>query len=360
MNIFIAGDAGTKEEVHLLHRFVKNRLLPFVDFAECSVKNAGGRCVSYEFNKINQMKRENKVHLFLDSGAFSAWTQKTTVDIHEYIDFIKQHSEYIDMYANLDVIGIGGKQPNEKTAKLTLKNQEIMEAAGLHPIPCFHFGEPYQYLQYYVDNYEYLALGVAGNSGLKLMPWLDECFSKYICDDKGFPLVKVHGFAVTSLKVMVRYPWYSVDSTSWVVNGRMGSIFMPRWADGKWIYDGNSWKISVSNRSPDLKNAGSHYETCSPVMKKIILRYVEEKGYKFGKSEFHSETSDYELKDNEKWLAKPKNPKDKRVVETIIEEGIANSYQLRDEMNILYFLDLEESLPKYPWAFSRGQTSIFD
>jgi len=139
------------------------------------------------------------------------------IDIHEYIKFIKENKDIISVYANLDVIGIGGKQPNRLTAEKTLENQRIMEKAGLNPLPCFHFGEPVEFLQYYVKNYDYLAMGVAGNTGTKLIPWLDECFSKYICDNKGFPKVKVHGFAVTSLQLMLRYPWFSVDSTSWVV-----------------------------------------------------------------------------------------------------------------------------------------------
>ena len=42
-----------------------------------------------------------------------------------------------------------------------------------------------------------------------LLPWLDRIFSTYICDDKGFPKVKTHGFGLTT-SLMIRYPWYSV------------------------------------------------------------------------------------------------------------------------------------------------------
>ncbi len=299
------------------------------------------------------MKKENKkVDLFLDSGAFSAWTQGAEIDIQEYIAFIKKHEKVIDVYANLDVIGIGGKQPSRLTAEKTLENQKIMEAAGLSPLPCFHFGEPMEFLEYYVENYDYVALGVAGNMGRKLIPWMDECFSKYICDADGIPKIKTHGFAVTSLQLMTRYPFYSVDSTSWVVTGRLGSIYMPRWADEKWVYDSNSWKIAVSNKSPSQKDKGQHIETLSKKEKQIVLNYIREKGYKLGKSEFRNESQDYELRENEKWSEK--KPKDKtadREVEKIIEPGISNKYQLRDEMNIIYFLDLEKSLPEWPWPF---------
>jgi len=302
------------------------------------------------------MNIKNKVDLFLDSGAFSAWTQNTEINIQEYIQFIKENKEVINVYANLDVIGVGGKQPNELTAKLTLQNQRIMEKEGLKPLPCFHFGEPIKYLKHYIRNYDYLALGVAGNSGSKLIPWCDELFSKHICDENGIPKIKIHGFAVTSLPLMLRYPWYSVDSTSWVVTGRMGSIYVPRYKVGKWIYDEQSWKVAVSNRSPNKKEAGQHIETIPPLQKKIILEYIHSKGYKLGVSEFKKVKCSYELKENEKWAEKKEKNQTERLLEIIKEPGISNKYQLRDEMNIIYFLDLEKSLPEWPWAFKKNES----
>jgi hypothetical protein len=38
-------------------------------------------------------------------------------------------------------------------------------------------------------------------------------------------------------------------------------------------------------------------------------------------------------------------------VETIIVPGLSNDYKQRDELNIIYFLDLEKSLPEWPWPF---------
>jgi hypothetical protein len=307
----------------------------------------------------SQMRRTQKsddfkVSLFLDSGAFSAWTQGVEIKVEDYIDFIKEYKDVIDIYANLDVIGLGGKQPNRLTAEMTLKNQKIMEKAGLNPIPAFHFGEPLEFLEHYVKNYEYIALGVAGNYGKKLIPWLDTCFEDYICDSKGMPRTKVHGFAVTSLPIMLRYPWYSVDSTSWVATSRMGSIYVPKFRNGQWIYDENSWKIAVSSRSPNLKEARQHIDTLPPKQKEIILEYIHSKGYQLGKSRFERVVQTRDLAENERWAEKkPKNALDTRLLEIIEEPGISNRYQLRDEMNIIYFQDLEKSMPKWPWPFQR-------
>jgi len=292
-----------------------------------------------------KMAKENKVDLFLDSGAFSAWSQGSPIDIQDYISFIKENESAIDQYANLDVIG---------DASGTWDNQMTIEKAGLSPLPTFHYGEDIKWLKRYLKKgYDYICLGgMVPISTKDLKYWLDDLFSNYLCDEKGIPTIKVHGFGLTSFPLMTRYPWYSVDSTSWVITGRMGSVYIPRRKNGKWIYDENCWKIPVSNQSPNKKKAGTHIDTMSPGEQKIIFMYLKEKGYNLGKSEFKMMPQDHKLEENEKWAQKkPKSKNEKRRLETILEDGISNRYQLRDELNIIYFLDLESYLPDWPWAF---------
>ena len=284
--------------------------------------------------------KNNKVELFLDSGAFSAWTQKITIDIQEYIAFIKEHEDIIDVHANLDVIG---------NARATLKNQKIMERAGLTPIPCFHAGEDFSYLSHYVEKYDYIALGGVAQLGRKAQEWMDRCFT-IICDTEDrMPRCKVHGFGVTAMPLLFRYPWYSVDSTSWVMTSRLGSIQVPRWKNNKWMFDKITWKVSVSSKSPDQKEAGKHFTTLTIKEKELVLRYIEEKGYEMGKSSFRTEREGYELQENERWAEK--KTKGPREVEKIEERGLCNDYKLRDEISVLYYLDLEKSLPEWPWPF---------
>ncbi len=268
--------------------------------------------------RIKQAKKEkNDICLFLDSGAYSAFTKGIKIDIYEYIDFIKKYHDKIEIYANLDVIG---------DAEATFENQKIMEKEGLNPLPCFHYGEDIKYLIRYIKDYDYIALGgMVPISSKDLSYWLDNLFSSYIPAE-----TKIHGFGLTSLKLMLRYPWYSVDSTSWVMTSRMGGVYVPICRDGKYIYNENSLKISVSSKSPDKKDEGKHIDTFSPNQKKIILDYFESKGYKLGKSEFDEDGK-----------------------ETIIEQGLSNNYKLRDELNIIFFLDLEKNMPEWPWKFEK-------
>jgi len=259
-------------------------------------------------------KSENKVDLFLDSGAFSAWSKGIEISIDEYADFIKEYKKYLTVYANLDVIG---------DPEATYKNQKYLEKKGLNPLPCFHFNTDIKYLKKYLEEgYDYIALGgMVGTPGKKLMPWLDGLFAKYLTDQEGWPVCKIHGFGVTSLKILLRYPWFSVDSTSWVKTGRFGSVIVPiRNRDG---YDFSKipHKVVVSDKSPKAGIEGQHFSNYSKIVQDHILHYFEEKGYNY--------------------------------------EELSADYKKRDELNIIYFLDLEKYLPDRPFNRSLLRGNFF-
>lgn len=282
---------------------------------------------------------KNKVDIFLDSGAFTATTKNVKIDIHEYIDFIKQY-DTIKQYCNLDVIG---------DAAASLKNLKIMEKHGMSPLPVFHYGEdPEKYLVPMIKKYDYIALGgLVGASSKALIMWLDTIFAKYICDENGFPKIKVHGFGITTFRIMFRYPWYSVDSTTWVTNTRLGMLIIPIHRKTGFAYDVPPIKIPVSFRSPSLKEANKHISTLSENHREVLMQYLHEHKYVMGKSEFKTVSSSYTLQENESWYGKANG--DKREVEVVLEKGVGNSFQLRDELNVMYYIELEKYFRKYPW-----------
>lgn len=151
----------------------------------------------------------------LDSGAFSAYTKGVTIDIDAYCDFIKEHEDFIDHYIVLDVIGCAEK---------SLENQKYMENRGLKPLPVFHQGDNWSYLEHYIKNYEYVCISPLSYSagGESMVTWLDKVFSEYICDKDGYPKVKTHGLGLTTVNMLIRYPWYSVDSASGKLQAAFG------------------------------------------------------------------------------------------------------------------------------------------
>lgn len=290
--------------------------------------------------------------LFMDSGAYSALTQQTTIDVNDYISFIKKNISLIDHYANLDVIGDAGK---------TFTNQTKMEAAGLSPIPVYHYGDPKHFLTHYLNKYDYIGLGgMVPIPSKKLGVWLDELFGGPLKGKDGYPIVKVHGFGLTEFRLMFRYPWYSVDSSSWVIMSRTGSIFMPICKGKTYDYNQPPLRVSVSNKSPNLKNVNkAHFENLTPNQKTIVLNYLKHINYSFGKSEWKTVKQNYELQENERWAEKkPEDSKKKRLVEIVLEKGVCNTYQLRDEVNALYFIEVEKLVPAYPWKFERQHKHI--
>tara|TARA_R110000751_G_scaffold167061_1_gene272925 strand:- start:612 stop:1511 length:900 start_codon:yes stop_codon:yes gene_type:complete len=152
-------------------------------------------------------------NIFIDSGGFSAFTQGVKINIDDYCDFIKKYKKQITYYAQLDVIG--DEQGTER-------NQKYMESQGLNPLPVFHFKGDYKRLEALVKEYDYICLGgLVPLSRAKpiLIAHLDKCFS--IIKDN----CKVHGFGMTGMDILKRYPWYSVDSTSWIEASRRGTHY---------------------------------------------------------------------------------------------------------------------------------------
>lgn len=208
---------------------------------------------------VKKMRRDG-VKVFLDSGAFSAFTKGVEVDIAGYCRYVRENSDIIEFASVLDHIG---------SAQGTYENQCTMEGLGVTPLPCFHYGEDMRYLEYYISKYPYITLGgMVPISTQQLTLWLDDLFKNYLTDANGRPLVKVHGFGLTSLPLMKRYPWYSVDSSTWVQWAANGMILVP-----------SLGQINVSDKSSSRKMAGQHIDTIPPVQREAVVLEIEQFGF---------------------------------------------------------------------------------
>lgn len=212
--------------------------------------------------------RTNRAQIFLDSGAFSAYTLGVKLSVAEYCEYIQRNHDILRkedgvvMASVLDGIG----DPLQ-----TYRNQLEMEMRGSRPLPCFHAGEDERYLEWYVQNYEYITLGgMVGSSTKALCVWLDRIWDKYLVDGSGRPRLKVHGFGITSIPIMERYPWYSVDSSSWIQSAAFGSVITPEWGP-----------LSVSEKSPSRHQAGQHASTLTQIEQDVVLQTLEAQGFTY-------------------------------------------------------------------------------
>ena len=212
--------------------------------------------------------RANNAKVFIDSGAFSAKSLGIDIDIDVYCDYIKRNLDIIRvedgvvMASVLDGIGDPLK---------TWQNQLYMEAQGAKPLPCFHFGEDERYLEWYIERYSYITIGgMVRTKAEDVMQWLDRIWNKYLVDGSGRPKIKVHAFGVTTVSLMERYPWHSVDSSSWIQATAFGSVYTSEYGP-----------ICVSDKSPSRHEAGRHFSTFSEIEKQALNRLLESKGFTY-------------------------------------------------------------------------------
>ena len=272
-------------------------------------------------NQSLDERSNNKLSLFLDSGAFSAWSKGASIDLGEYITFCKKYEPVLSVIAVLDVIpGEKGKPTTSEqraaAAQRSWDNYQTMLAAGLPKdklLPCFHCGEDWEWLEKYKEATDYIALGGTVKVTNRV-EWFEQAWA-VLTDRSGMPTHKIHGFGMTSFDLMRRYPWYSVDSTTWVMMSRFGSILVPVYRDGKWIYSEDPWKVTVSEKSPSTADAGKHFDSWPILVQAEIRKYVEAKGFSL--------------------------------------EAARTDYMVRDQLNIIYFKDFEASRPAWPWAYNK-------
>lgn len=211
----------------------------------------------------------------LDSGAYSAWSRGAKIDLGEYIEFIRENAKLLDTYVNLDVIpGKRGVRPTLRevdwAAAASLENYQTMRAAGLAPIPVFHFGEPFKWLERLLESgTDYISLG--GTVGLRTSDkrgFLDRCFTA-LTNAQGEPVVKVHGLGVSEGQFVTRYPWQSVDSTSWAIAPIYGMILVPGLTKGKF-----SAQIYVADGHLNSDKNGRRFEMLPESAQEHVLKFV--------------------------------------------------------------------------------------
>lgn len=204
--------------------------------------------------------------MFLDSGAFSAFVGNAVIDINEYIEFIKGYENRLSIYANLDVIG---------NAEASHTNYMYMLKRGVKPLPVYHVGSPTEYLHEYFKTADYIALGgMVGKPKKVLIPFLEKVFSIA----KDYWPKKIHGFGLTSTSLMQSYPFYSVDSTSWLGPSRYGGIV--RYHKGK-VRSNDSEFDNILGKTLNYRQRTSKAIDGFLSMEQYITQLWERKGIKW-------------------------------------------------------------------------------
>jgi hypothetical protein len=203
---FVVTDKGS-EEVEVIKRLKPPRLL--ASYFYFRTKGFG--------NLTEKIGYEPEI--LLDSGAFSAWSTGKNISPIDYMRFIDENERYLNggRYIALDVV-------NEPI--LTRFYYEIMRYKGYKPIPVFHFGDDFKYLDYYVDKGE-KTIALGGSAKMRSKPtvaaWCSDVIGKY-------PGINFHLLGSSSRQITDHCDLASCDSSTWIIKAFNGK---PKHIPGK-------------------------------------------------------------------------------------------------------------------------------
>ena len=153
------------------------------------------------------------LNVIMDSGGYTLRKNNTSFDISTYINFLNRNK--VKLAFNLDT----------NDFEETRRNQKILDKeTKTKIIPIYHYSDfidHRNFLNELVAEYDYIAVGGVAGKNLnrkKKTNFFNYTFSK--TQNK----VKVHGLGVNALTELGKYPFYSVDGTSWLSPARFRSM----------------------------------------------------------------------------------------------------------------------------------------
>lgn len=253
-------------------------------------------------------------------ASYEYYSSKEFFDyVDTYCQFIIDYEYAIDAYATVDVLF---------NPKLSWKITKYIEREwGLRPVPVIHFNTPMKWVHKHLDaGYDYIGIGGLGQEITKAnyFEWADKVFD-ILCDKRThLPMVRTHGFAMTAHELLVRYPWYSVDSASWAKAGGFGRLYIPRLSGGRFDFLKPPYTLNVSVSSPTKHRAGRNYSTLKQAEKTVVRDWLKLCGVPLGKCGPDGE---------------------------ILKKGVINNHGYRKIANLYFYEMMVASLPDWPWPF---------
>lgn len=228
IKLYLAGSHSTRNEPIFRAKGVR-RL-----YSQVNDRKLGEEWIEYSKNVEHR-------DIFVDSGAYTCHTKGVELDVDEYIQYLNERQGGFSAIAQVDKI------PGEFKKKKTL--QQLKEAPELSwenylymrervidkdcLLPIFHQGEDMRHLHRMLEwtdengkHIPYIGISSANDVSTKMKDkWFSTVFR--IIKNSSNPNVKTHAFGMTSTTVLEKYPFYSADSTNWLLSAAYGRIFTP-------------------------------------------------------------------------------------------------------------------------------------
>lgn len=246
------------------------------------------------FSQLNDRSRIKKwmevkdtnpdLHLFIDSGAFSAYTQGREIDLEDYINYLNTYGSYFNVMVQVDFIPGKSNVIQDKDVYLNAPkiswNNFLEMRERLNPdlwdrfIPVFHEGEDFRWLDNMLtwkdpttgSKLDYV--GISPHTETTTQKRLTFCKEVFRHIQKLNPEVKTHGFGMTALNILPYLNFTSVDSTTWLKGAIYGTIL---------IFRHN--KLAAMNVGERTTNSSDHFCYLGDEAKREVSRIIEELGF---------------------------------------------------------------------------------
>lgn len=181
--------------------------------------------------------------LTLDSGAFTAWNSGKAVDVTQYRDWALevQKKKPNIRCVNLDVIPGEVGRNSTKAERIigmqeSLENADFLRSAGLNIMEVFHQDEPFDFLDLLLSRLPekgVLCISPRNDvSNKSKIAWHNHVL-KHLVDKVGIKgLPRMHGLAVTGRAAVLNFPYFSVDSSSYMTPQTYGRVMNHQ---GQWV-----------------------------------------------------------------------------------------------------------------------------
>jgi len=287
--------------------------------------------------------------IILDSGAYTVWRQGKSIDIEKYMQFYKENEQFFNGGCfNLDVI---------LDAKNSYKNWRYIKNSGVDAIPVYHIGTSEKWLKRYMNHTDHIALGAVANlSSVQRRHGLDYIFKKYLTDEKGKPIVKVHGLGITAMNLIIQYPWYSVDSFTPLLSSVFGSIFLPGIKNGKWDLL-NGFLCKISSQGSYIGKSSTSFLGIASGIKKRYEKLIKEHGFSIGQITYVKKNKTRKEKKKKAYSQELPSFFDLDKQNDVEEITLANNQQERLRWNLLMWNKLKEQLPN-PCIIYLGSSTV--
>lgn len=297
-----------------------------------------------------------KPEVILDSGAYTAHRKGKDINIQDYIRFLQAYGKEFTASFNLDSISTGrgeGKAKREGAitpAEKSYNNWKLLKEIGIETIPIYHLGTDEKWLKAYLEETDYIGIGAIANlDTTQRLMGLSRIWKQYLTTKDGLPKVRVHGLGLTAIDIMVRYPWYSVDSFTPVISAVWGNILLPRIDHKKEPHYFDMRIIKASDQGMHMINIENSYLAVPKINRDIYSEMIKELDFELGdiawqeKKDRRGKKGEQARKPEPIWdLIKPSDPNIKT---------IANSWEVRMKWNLIMWNRLKKRLPAYPRPF---------